>query len=67
VVSAVDLGLGVAVSVTQFVIKDSVEEKIIKMQERKKALAADVLSPDTNKKASLSRLSVSELRHLFSD
>jgi SNF2 family DNA or RNA helicase len=53
------------VSVTQFVIKDSVEEKIIRMQERKKALAADVLSSD--KKASLNRLSLSELRHLFSD
>lgn len=59
------LGQTRPVSVTQFVIKDSVEEKIIKMQERKKALAADVLSSDTNKKASLSRLSVSELRHLF--
>jgi SNF2 family DNA or RNA helicase len=37
------------------------------MQERKKALAADVLSSDSSKKSSLSRLSVSELRHLFSD
>ena len=59
------LGQTRPVRVTQLVIADSVEEKIIKMQELKKKLATDALSSD--KKASLSRLSVTDLHRLFSD
>jgi len=54
------------VSITRFVIKDSIEEKIIRMQQQKMALAADALSSNEDQ-ASLSRLSLTELKFLFSN
>lgn len=57
------------VHVTHYVVKDSVEEKIIKMQEAKRALASKVLSAtdgNTNALSSnLNKLSIAELQYLF--
>lgn len=58
-----------AVSVIQFVTQGTIEEKILRLQERKKSLAADVLASGeqgiTQARTNLNRLTASELQYLL--
>lgn len=62
-----------AVSVTRFVIRGTVEEKIVRLQEQKKELASQVVSAADDGRTQgkrensniLNRLTVSELQFLF--
>ncbi len=57
------LGQKKPVFVTRFVIQDSIEEKILSLQEKKKALAAGALSGD---RKAISKLNFEDLKSLFS-
>lgn len=52
------------VRVRKFVVKDSVEEKIVKMQERKKGMADDILSDDVTGATSINP-SLEDMKDIF--
>ena len=59
------LGQKREVLVTRFVIADTIEEKILSLQEKKMALANGALG--TDKRAVISKLNLADLKLLFSD
>ncbi|KAL6060920.1 SNF2 family N-terminal domain-containing protein [Balamuthia mandrillaris] len=59
------LGQKRPVVVTRFLMKNSIEERIMELQEKKKALAQGALCPE--KRESVSRLTIKDLKLLFRD
>lgn len=53
------------VRVRKFVVKDSVEEKIVKMQERKKGMADDILSDDVTGATTSVNPSLDDMKDIF--
>ena len=51
----------------RFVIKDTIEDKILELQERKRAMVAAAFGEDSEGQVQRSRLTINDLVSLFSD